>query len=108
MKKAVNLVSKIEALKAELAQAKASEKQHARRAAQRAITRAMHKSGLLNLVIAGALTPEGLAQEFALLAHRATARIPNETFGTNTGKASSSSGNTNQPVNAKSGFSEKR
>jgi len=71
MKRAVKLASKIEALKSELVQVKAAEKQHAERVAKRAIIRAIRSSGLLALVTNGSFAPEALAREFSIMAARA-------------------------------------
>ncbi len=64
------LSQKIEALRIELAKAKATEKAAARAAADRKIRRAISESGLLAMVHSGAIGFEQLASEFRAVAGR--------------------------------------
>jgi len=73
MKDIKKIGNKIEALKAELIQAKKVEKKRRAEAVRRDIQRALANSGLLSLVTAGTFSEEQLAAEFRAVAARAEA-----------------------------------
>ncbi len=70
MRNAKRIAEKIEALKHELAEARAAEKRQAEEAARRGWERAIKASGLLSLLAAGTITAEELEREFRALADR--------------------------------------
>lgn len=71
MKNVQKIAEKIEALRAELSEARAAEKRQAAEVAERDLQRAIRASGLLPLLSAGTLTREQLEREFRALAERA-------------------------------------
>lgn len=70
MKSAEKLQQKIEALRTELAEAKAAEKRAADEIARRVMDRAFRRTGLMPLLASGVLTEDRLNAEFHEMAQR--------------------------------------
>lgn len=68
--KSEKIAEKLEALRAELKEAKSAETAAIRKQARSSFTKAARRAGLMRLVVAGAVTPEALEQEFRAVALR--------------------------------------